>query len=350
MSCACCIGGDPATSSNKKSIADEYNLGDELGEGAFSKVRLATSKTTSQKFAVKIVTKKKLTPDDAQGLKQEISILQELDHPNIMTLKEVFVEPNFIYLITELLSGGELFDRIVQKEYYDESEARNVSRIMFGALEYCHDRKVAHRDLKPENLLLTSKFDDNNIKVADFGFAKKSKSDHSLMTQCGTPGYVAPEIIKGTPYGTQVDMWSLGVILYILLAGYPPFNGKTQKELFKQIRRGRYHFHEQFWGGVSEDAKDLVRHLLVVDAEKRYTAKMALGSTWMVAVMEKGMTHKASMEQFRRFNAKRKVKQAVLAHLAAKKMSHFVGLGEDATFMFTHGKNNLPGVDQMDYQ
>ena len=127
----------------------------QLGEGAFAKVRLGTKKDTDEKFAIKIVNKRDLSPDDAEGLKQEITILQELDHPNIMKLSDVFIEPQYIYLVTELLAGGELFDRIVQKEYYDESEARNVSRIMFGALQYCHDRNVAHRDLKPENLLLT---------------------------------------------------------------------------------------------------------------------------------------------------------------------------------------------------
>ena len=160
-----------------------------------------------------------------------------------------------------------------------------------------------------------STFDDNNIKVADFGFAKKVRNGNSLMTQCGTPGYVAPEIVKGIPYGTQVDMWSLGVILYILIAGYPPFNGKTQKDLFKQIRRGRYQFHEQFWGGVSDEGKDLVAHLLIVDPKKRFTASDALASDWilqeLIPLNKEGL--RASFLQLKKFNAKRKVKQAVLA-------------------------------------
>lgn len=135
------------------------------------------------------------------------------------------------------------------------------------------------------------------------------------MTQCGTPGYVAPEIVKGIPYGTQVDMWSLGVILYILMAGYPPFNGKTQKDLFKQIRRGRYQFHEQFWGGISDEGKDLVSHLLIVDPKKRFTASDALASDWMLQEIfpENKEGLRASLLAFRKFNAKRKVKQAVLA-------------------------------------
>ncbi len=134
------------------------------------------------------------------------------------------------------------------------------------------------------------------------------------MTQCGTPGYVAPEIVKGIPYGTKVDMWSLGVILYILIAGYPPFNGKTQKDLFRMIRRGKYQFHEQFWGGVSDEAKDLVSHLLVVEPKSRYSATDALSSDWMLSDMVSKQTDlRGSLLAFRKFNAKRKVKQAVLA-------------------------------------
>jgi calcium/calmodulin-dependent protein kinase I len=326
-----------------------YETGKLLGEGAFSKVKEATNKETRIAYAVKIINKRNLSPDDAKGLKQEISILQEIDHPNIIKLHDIFVETLRIYLVTEIMTGGELFDRIVQKEYYNENEARDVCKIMFGAIAYCHERKVAHRDLKPENLLLFSREDDKRIKIADFGFAKKCISTHCLLTQCGTPGYVAPEILNGIPYGTQADMWSLGVIMYILLAGYPPFNGKNQKDLFKLIRRGRYEVHEQFWGNISDEAKGLVSNLLVVDPKKRLTAESSIESKWMNQDAEQlgGRDLRTSLDQFRKFNAKRKVKQAVLANIAAKKMSHFIGLGVDQTFGFSHAQGKIVGCEPM---
>mmetsp|Transcript_30832 Transcript_30832/g.72349 ORF Transcript_30832/g.72349 Transcript_30832/m.72349 type:complete len:217 (-) Transcript_30832:137-787(-) len=144
----------------------------------------------------------------------------------------------------EKVAGGELFDRIVQKSYYNEKEARDTCVTLLRAIQYCHSKQVAHRDLKPQNLLLLSTQNDTDIKLADFGFAKSCPNDHSLRTQCGTPGYVAPEILEGVAYGTKSDLWSLGVIMYILLGGYPPFTGKDNREMFRKIRKGQYKFHE----------------------------------------------------------------------------------------------------------
>merc|ERR1712071_420659 len=172
--------------------------------------------------------------------------------------------------------GGELFDRIVQKAFYNEKEARDVCKILLEALAYCHSKKVAHRDLKPENLLLVSVDDDHELKLADFGFAKKCPKEKCLHTQCGTPGYVAPEILSGVAYDTQADIWSLGVIVYILLGGYPPFIEQNQRELFRKIRKGQYEFHEEYWGQVSDDAKNLIRQLLTVQPSKRYDANGAI--------------------------------------------------------------------------
>jgi len=158
-----------------------------------------------------------LTKEDKDALKDEITILKNINHINIITLYEVFDENAYYYLVTEIMLGGELFDRIVTKTFYNEKEARDVCKILFEALHRIHSKGIAHRDLKPENLLLVSKTDDKNIKIADFGFAKKVTGSKCLMTQCGTPGYVAPEILHGVPYGTKSDIWSLGVIIYILL-------------------------------------------------------------------------------------------------------------------------------------
>jgi serine/threonine protein kinase len=299
-----------------------YKLGKQLGEGAFSTVKEGSHLQSKESFAIKIVTKAKLSKEDEVALKDEIQVLEELRHKHIIRLYDVFEEPQYYYLVTEKMMGGELFDRIVQKSYYNEKEARDVCLILFDAMKYCHDHHVAHRDLKPENLLLASESDDSNIKIADFGFAKKVKEPNSLTTQCGTPGYVAPEILEGKSYDTQADMWSLGVIVYILLGGYPPFIEQNQRELFRKIRKGQYEFHEEYWGQVSDDAKNLIRQLLTVNPTKRYDAKGAMKNSWIGADASTlvGQDLGVNLEQFKKFNAKRKFKAAVKTVVAANKL------------------------------
>jgi serine/threonine protein kinase len=237
-----------------------------------------------------------------------------MHHDHIINLYDVFDEDSYYYLVTELMLGGELFDRIVTKTFYNEKEARDVCKILFEALDYCHSKNVAHRDLKPENLLLVSRSDDKNIKIADFGFAKKVTSSKCLVTQCGTPGYVAPEILYGVPYGVKADMWSLGVITYILLGGYPPFIEQNQRELFKKIKRGEYEFHAEYWRNISPEAKNLITKLLTVDPDKRLSARKALEDPWITGSDDilAGIDLGLNLDQFRRYNAKRKVRQAVL--------------------------------------
>lgn len=302
-----------------------YKMGKSLGEGAFSKVNEGTHKTTGQVYAVKVVVKGKLTQEDELALKDEITILTELSHPNIIRLYDVYDEPQYYYLITEIVRGGELFDRVVAKSYYSEKEARDVCKILLGALEYCHDQSVAHRDLKPENLLLLSGTNDTDIKLADFGFAKKVTSEACLKTQCGTPGYVAPEILEGVPYGTKSDMWSIGVIMYILLGGYPPFIEENQRELFRKIRKGEFEFHVEYWGHVSSDAKALISALITVNPKKRLTAKEALANQW-IAGSDAALAGKSlgkNLEEFKKFNAKRKFRAAVKAVVATNKIKTF---------------------------
>jgi len=309
-------------SSTGKHFNDVYKIGKKLGEGAFSVVKEGEHRTTHMSFAIKIVTKAKLSKEDEVALKDEIDVLKDFDHKHIIRLYDVFEEPQHYYMITEKMTGGELFDRIVQKSYYNEREARDTCEILLQAIHYCHKKKVAHRDLKPENLLLTSDSDDSDIKIADFGFAKRVKGPKTLTTQCGTPGYVAAEILEGKPYDTQSDMWSVGVIVYILLGGYPPFIEQNQRTLFRKIRKGTYEFHEEYWGQVSEDAKDLIRNLLVVDPDNRYTAGDALENKWIgadaktLASLDLG----SNLAKFKQFNAKRKFKAAVSTVMAANKM------------------------------
>mmetsp|Transcript_21627 Transcript_21627/g.20774 ORF Transcript_21627/g.20774 Transcript_21627/m.20774 type:complete len:352 (-) Transcript_21627:351-1406(-) len=319
-----------APKEKKKAVSfnDAYYIGETLGEGAFSVVKKGTQNATGNTFAIKIVTKSKLSHEDEIALKDEISILKVMNHVHIIRLYEVFEEPSYYYLVTEQMQGGELFDRIVAKSYYNEKEARDVCKILFEALSYCHSKNVAHRDLKPENLLLMSKNNDSDIKIADFGFAKRTTSSTCLLTQCGTPGYVAPEILEGIPYGTKADMWSLGVITYILLGGYPPFIESNQKELFRKIRRGQYEFHVEYWGQVSSSAKDLISSLLAVKPEKRLTAEAALGGAWIKgddALLE-GKDLGVNLQEFKKFNGKRKFKAAVNCVIAQHKL---VSLGEN---------------------
>eukprot|EP00980_Cylindrotheca_fusiformis_P014506 scaffold3875_cov123-Cylindrotheca_fusiformis.AAC.26 len=296
------VGVDPLAW-NDRHESEFSAMSSTLGEGAFSTVKEGSHRQNGESFAIKIV-------------------LEELKHKHIIRLYDVFEEPQYYYLVTEKMMGGELFDRIVQKSYYNEKEARDVCLILFDAMKYCHDHKVAHRDLKPENLLLSSESDDSNIKIADFGFAKKVKEPNSLTTQCGTPGYVAPEILEGKSYDTQADMWSLGVIVYILLGGYPPFIEQNQRELFRKIRKGQYEFHEEYWGQVSDDAKNLIRELLTVSPSKRYDAAGAMKNSWIGADASKLANQDlgANLEQFRKFNAKRKFKAAVKTVVAANKL------------------------------
>jgi len=306
-----------------RTFSNAYRVGAVLGEGAFSKVKEARGAKDNKTYAVKIVTKAKLTREDDIALRDEIGILHTLKHPNIIELYEVFDEAEHYYLVTELMRGGELFDRIVTKTFYNEKEARDVCKILFEALDYCHRHNIAHRDLKPENLLLMSRSNDRDIKIADFGFAKKVTSEQCLLTQCGTPGYVAPEILHGVPYGTKSDMWSLGVITYILLGGYPPFIEQNQRELFKKIKKGQYEFHPEYWGSISPEAKDLISRLLTVDPNRRITASDALRTSWVLggdsqlAEFDLG----ANLQQFRKYNAKRKLRQAVLTLMATNKMT-----------------------------
>ena len=295
----------------------------QLGEGAFSKVKEGTHRQTSKPYAIKIVTKSKLTREDEVALRDEIDVLKELKHPNIIRLYDVFDESQFYYLVTECLFGGELFDRIVSKSYYSEKEARDVCRILFQSMAYCHGRSIAHRDLKPENLLLQSETNDSEVKIADFGFAKKCLTPNCLSTQCGTPGYVAPEILEGVKYDMKSDMWSLGVITYILLGGYPPFIEQGQRELFRKIRRGQYQFHPEYWGQVSQEAKDLITALLTVNPDERMSADEALKNPWITGSddMLAGKDLGKNLDKFKQFNAKRKFKAAVKVVIVSNKMT-----------------------------
>lgn len=311
-----------ANGGNARKFSQSYMLARELGSGAFSVVKLGVHLETGHKTAVKVIPKKKLSDEDYQSLLTEIEILSSLDHPHIIKLYETFDEGDDFYIVTELVEGGELFDRIVSKAHYTEKEARDLIKLVLETMAYMHGAGIVHRDLKPENLLLCSETDDSDLKIADFGFAKRVKDLLPKETACGTPGYVAPEILRGDKYGAEVDIWSMGVICYVLLAGYPPFYDEDQKRLFKKIKEGRYHFHEDYWSNTSPEAINMIQMMLCVDQSKRWTAQQLLKHPWITIGDEtleaKDLTN--SITVMRKFNARRRLRAAADAVIMANRM------------------------------
>jgi len=224
-------------------------------------------------------SKKNQSEEELQLLQREIDIMQKLDHKNIISLEEVYDEKDTIYLVMELVAGGELFDQIVSRGTYSEADAASIVRQILEAVDYMHGNGIAHRDLKPENLLCSGD-ETNTIKVTDFGLSKDFGSA-SLRTSCGTPDYVAPEVLRGQPYDNSVDIWSIGVITYILLCGFPPFYGNTDQQIFEKILKAEYDFPSPDWDPISNEAKDFIRKILIHDPAKRPTAAEALESVWI---------------------------------------------------------------------
>lgn len=263
------------------SIHEKYDIGKTIGRGAFSVVKIATRKASGKKYAIKCIEKKNLDQKELQLLFREIDIMKKLQHPNVIQLMEVVDTPDTLYLVLEFASGGELFDAIVKKGSFGEPEAVNIIKQIIQAIDYCHEQGVCHRDLKPENLLLAVGSDKKDfVKLADFGLSKDFGME-SLQTSCGTPDYVAPEVLSGDTYDKSVDIWSIGVITYVLLVGFPPFWGETQKELFDHILHGSYDFPSPEFDNVSDDAKDFIKKILVVDPDQRMTAEECLEHKWI---------------------------------------------------------------------
>jgi len=264
------------------SITKNYEIKQELGRGAFSVVKLGISKKTKDKVAIKIIDKKNVGKDYEKNLKMEMAILQKVHHPNIIALIEMSDTEDKLYFVMELVTGGELFDRIVEKGSYSEEDAKELVRKIVSAVEYLHGKGIAHRDLKPENLLVKSLENDTEVKIADFGLSKIIDQEKMMQTACGTPGYVAPEVLLAEGYGPEVDMWSIGVITYILLCGFPPFYSESVPEVFEQIMKAEYDYPAEYWDEISDEAKDFIDHLLVVDVKKRLNAKQALQHKWLL--------------------------------------------------------------------
>ncbi|XP_005348073.1 serine/threonine-protein kinase DCLK3 [Microtus ochrogaster] len=262
-------------------VEKHYDVGRVIGDGNFAVVKECKHRETKQAFAMKIIDKSKLKGKE-DIVDSEILIIQSLSHPNIVKLHEVYETEAEIFLIMEYVQGGDLFDAIIENVKFPEHDAALMITDLCKALVHMHDKKIVHRDLKPENLLVQRNEDKTTtLKLADFGLAKHVV--RPIFTVCGTPTYVAPEILSEKGYGLEVDMWAAGVILYILLCGFPPFRSpeRDQDELFNIIQLGQFEFLAPYWDSISDAAKDLVRHLLVVDPKKRYTAHQVLQHPWI---------------------------------------------------------------------
>ncbi|CAD2222068.1 serine/threonine kinase [Angomonas deanei] len=258
----------------------KYELGKTLGSGNFSKVKLAKDTETGKQWAIKVIDKEQLVRERMEEqLKREIAVMKMLRQPNIIELHEVMQTSNHIYLVLELVTGGELFEKIAKQKRFTEDVARNYFHQLIAGVHYCHRQGIAHRDLKPENLLLDG---NDTLKISDFGLSNLQRSNGQgggtmLQTVCGTPNYVAPEVLKEQGYdGLMADVWSCGVVLFVMLAGYLPFDDENVNALFTKIERGEFRMARHF----SEDARDLIENMLRVDPARRFTLQDVIAHRW----------------------------------------------------------------------
>uniref|UniRef100_A0A674BPA6 calcium/calmodulin-dependent protein kinase n=1 Tax=Salmo trutta TaxID=8032 RepID=A0A674BPA6_SALTR len=311
-------------------FTDEFQLFEELGKGAFSVVKRCLRISSGQEFAAKIINTKKLSARGIdthanthhQKLEREARICRLLKHPNIVRLHDSISEEGFHYLLFDLVTGGELFEDIVAREYYSEADASHCIQQIVESVHHCHVNGIVHRDLKPENLLLASKLKGAAVKLADFGLAIEVQADQQAWFGfAGTPGYLSPEVLRKDPYGKPVDLWACGVILYILLVGYPPFWDEDQHRLYQQIKAGAYDFPSPEWDTVTPDAKDLINKMLTINPGKRITTAEALKHPWICqrSTVASMMHRQETVECLKKFNARRKLKGAILTTLLVTK-------------------------------
>uniref|UniRef100_A0A669D6P1 non-specific serine/threonine protein kinase n=1 Tax=Oreochromis niloticus TaxID=8128 RepID=A0A669D6P1_ORENI len=275
--------------SHASSICEKYRIGKVIGDGNFAVVKDCVERSTGKEFALKIIDKTKCSGKE-HLIENEVAVLRKVKHPNIIMLIEEVDTPSELYLVMELVKGGDLFDAITSSAKYTERDASIMVYNLAGALKYLHSLNIVHRDIKPENLLVFEYPDGTkSLKLGDFGLA--TVVEGPLYTVCGTPTYVAPEIIAESGYGLKVDIWAAGVITYILLCGFPPFRRYTQEDLFDQILRGRLDFPSPYWDNITDSAKELIGKMLQVNAEARYTAQDVLSHPWVTddAIMENNM-------------------------------------------------------------
>ncbi|XP_037609652.1 LOW QUALITY PROTEIN: calcium/calmodulin-dependent protein kinase type II subunit beta [Sebastes umbrosus] len=323
-------------------FTDEYQLYEELGKGAFSVVRRCVKLCSGQEYASKIINTKKLSARDHQKLEREARICRLLKHSNIVRLHDSISEEGFHYLLFDLVTGGELFEDIVAREYYSEADASHCIHQILDSVSYTHQHEIVHRDLKPENLLLASKCKNAAVKLADFGLAIEVQGEQQAWFGfAGTPGYLSPEVLRKEAYGKPVDIWACGVILYILLVGYPPFWDEDQHKLYQQIKAGAYDFPSPEWDTVTPEAKNLINQMLTINPAKRITAQEALKHPWVCqrSTVASMMHRQETVECLKKFNARRKLKGAILTTML---VSRNFSVGRQTTAPAS--VSNVPGT------
>nr|BCU41349.1 calcium-dependent protein kinase [Gentiana scabra] len=308
-----------------REIELRYELGRELGRGEFGVTYLATDKSNGEVFACKSISKKKLrTRIDIEDVRREVEIMKHLpEHPNIVTLKDTYEDDNAVHIVMELCEGGELFDRIVARGHYTERAAAVVTRTIVEVIQMCHKHGVIHRDLKPENFLFANKKETAPLKTIDFGLSVLFKPGERFDEIVGSPYYMAPEVLK-RDYGPEVDVWSAGVILYILLCGVPPFWAETEQGVAQAIIKSVVNFKRDPWPKVSDSAKDLVKKMLNPDPKLRLSAKEVLDHPWLQNAKKApnvnlGEAVKARLKQFSMMNKlKKRALRVIAEHLSVE--------------------------------
>jgi len=304
-------------------IEDRYELKDTLGSGGFATVKVGLEKASSLQWAIKQI-KRKTVEENKHHIMQEIKIMRRLNHPHIVKLHDVVETASDLYIVMELMRGGELFDRILSKGSYSEKDTSSVLRKVVSGLAHIHGKGIAHCDLKPENLIYATPDPDADIKIIDFGLSQlvDSPAAKTVTRIVGTPEYIAPEVISRKGYATSCDMWSIGVITYILLCGYYPFYGDSIQDIFHMVYKGKFEFPPEEWSKISESAKDLIKNLLVIDPSKRFTAEQCLNHPWIrgLAAPDDAVPDNV-IRNLRAFNARRRFKKGVLAVISVHKFA-----------------------------
>lgn len=326
-------------------LKNVYTVGRRLGQGQFGTTYLCVEKSTGKEFACKSIAKRKLTSaDDVEDVRREIQIMHHLEgHPNVVSIKGAYEDMTSVHVVMELCAGGELFDRIIQRGHYTERKAAQLTRTIVGVVEACHSLGVMHRDLKPENFLFSNKNEDSPLKTIDFGLSIFFKPDDTFSDVVGSPYYVAPEVLR-KHYGPEADVWSAGVILYILLSGVPPFWAETEQGIFEQVLHGELDFTSEPWPAISESAKDLIRKMLIRNPKKRLKAHEVLCHPW---IQEDGVApdkplDSAVLTRLKQFSAMNKIKKMAL-RVIAERMSEdeIAGLKEMFNMLDTDNSGTI---------